>query len=378
MPQTTTSFKAVGLMSGSSLDGLDIAFCELKFAEGGALSDWHLIIADTVPISEFWKKVLTGLPSGSALQLAEAHAAFGEYIGELVNAFLEKHQLAPDFIASHGHTIFHYPDKRFTTQIGDGAAIAACTGRTVIDNFRAQDVALGGQGAPLAPLADRVLFSQYDFCLNLGGIANLTFKADGGRYVAYDIGGANQVLNALVQPIGLAYDDKGMMAAKGRLNADLKTKADALPFFSLPYPKSLGNDWVRREHIPIFLAANCPLEDKLHTACVQLAEQIAAHITQTLGREGVRRSNYKLLATGGGAMNDFLMACIRNACAPCNVEVVVPDARIISFKEAILMALLGALRLMGKPNCIASVTGATRDAVGGAVHMGIRFSAPFG
>jgi len=369
MVQTTTNFKALGLMSGSSLDGLDLAFCEMTFAENGALNAWNLVAADTLPLSEHWKKTLAELPAGSALQLAEAHAAFGEYVGELVNAFLEKHQLAPDFIASHGHTIFHYPNKRFTTQIGDGAAIAARTRRMVIDNFRAQDVALGGQGAPLAPMADRVLFSDYDFCLNLGGIANLTFKADGGRYVAYDLGGANQVLNALVQPIGLAYDDKGRLAARGNLNAPLKAKADALPFFSLPYPKSLGNDWVRRELIPLFVAADCSLEDKLHTACVQLAEQIAAHIAQTLKREGVHRAGYKLLATGGGALNDFLMDCIRKSCAAQNIEVVVPDARIISFKEAILMALLGALRVMGLPNCIASVTGASRDAVGGAVHL---------
>jgi len=371
MPQTiTTTFKALGLMSGSSLDGLDLAFCEFRFAESGALNEWRLVASDTLSFSEPWKKILAELPAGSAFQLAEAHAAFGEYVGDLVNAFLEEHQLTPDFIASHGHTIFHYPDKRFTTQIGDGAAIAARTGRVVIDNFRAQDVALGGQGAPLAPLADRVLFSDYDFCLNLGGIANLTLKADGGRYVAYDLGGANQVLNALVQPIGLAYDDKGRLAARGSLNAPLKAKADALPFFSQPYPKSLGNDWVRRELIPLFLAADCPLEDKLHTACVQLAEQISSHLAQTLEREGVQRSNYKLLATGGGAMNDFLMDCIQKSCAPQKVEVVVPDARIISFKEAILMALLGALRMMGKPNCMASVTGATRDAVGGAVHLG--------
>lgn len=370
MQQTETTYKALGLMSGSSLDGLDLAFCELTFGASGALNNWRLVAADTLPFSAHWKKVLAELPGGSAIQLAEAHAAFGEYTGDLVNSFLEKHQLSPDFVASHGHTIFHYPDRRFTTQIGDGAAIAARTGLVVIDNFRAQDIALGGQGAPLAPLADRVLFSDYDFCLNLGGIANLTLKADGGRYVAFDIGGANQVLNALVQPLGLAYDDKGQLAASGRLNAALKAKADALPYFSQLYPKSLGNDWVRREHIPVFLEADCPLEDKLHTACIQIAGQIAEHIALTLEQEGVNRSGYRLLATGGGAMNDFLMACIRQSCAAQNIDVIAPDALIIGFKEAILLALMGALRMMGLPNCIASVTGAARDAVSGAVHWG--------
>ncbi|NUO02944.1 MAG: anhydro-N-acetylmuramic acid kinase [Saprospiraceae bacterium] len=370
MQHTATNYKALGLMSGSSLDGLDLAFCDLKFTETGDLTAWHLVASDTLPFSENWKKTLAELPSGSALQLAEAHAGFGEYVGDLVNLFLKKYQLVPDFIASHGHTIFHYPNKRFTTQIGDGAAIAARTGIMVIDNFRAQDIALGGQGAPLAPLADRVLFSDYDFCLNLGGISNLTFKANNGRYVAYDIGGANQVLNALVQPLGLAYDDRGQLAASGKLNADLKTKADALPYFSQPYPKSLGNDWVRREHTPIFVEYDCPVADKLHTACRHIAGQIAVHLTQTLERENVKREQYKLLATGGGALNDFLIACIREACRDQQVEIVVPDARIISFKEAILMALMGALRLLGKPNCIASVTGAGRDAVSGAVHWG--------
>ncbi len=370
MSQNTITYKALGLMSGSSLDGLDLAYCEMTFAENGALSGWHLIAADTMPFSAAWKKKLVELPTGTALELAEAHATFGEYLGDLINGFLEENRLVPDFIASHGHTIFHYPDKRFTTQIGDGAAISARTGRVVIDNFRAQDIALGGQGAPLAPLADRVLFNEYDFCLNIGGIANLTFKADGGRYVAYDIGGANQVLNALVQTIGLAYDDRGKLAAGGKLDTALKNKADALPYFSQPYPKSLGNDWVRREHIPVFLESEALLEDKLHTACIQIAGQIATHLAQTLEREGVQRSRYKLLATGGGAMNDFLMDCIRETCSGLKVDVVVPDARIIGFKEAILMALMGALRMMGLPNCIASVTGAQQDAVSGAVHWG--------
>jgi len=366
------TFKAIGLMSGSSLDGLDIAFCELAFAhsESPSLSEWRLLHAETLLFSEHWKAILTTLPTGSALQLAEAHANFGAHIGDLVNQFLEKHQVVPDFIASHGHTIFHYPDQHFTTQIGDGAAIAARTRCTVIDNFRAQDVALGGQGAPLAPLADRLLFSDYDFCLNLGGIANITFRADGGRYVAYDIGGANQVLNALVQTIDLPYDDKGRLAASGKLNAKLKALADAPAFFSLPYPKSLDNGWVREALIPLFLNFDCPLEDKLHTLCVHLAEQIAVHIRRTLQTEGVQRPAYQLLATGGGAMNDFLMACIRQTCALEKVEIAVPEAAIIGFKEAILMALMGALRMMEQPNCLSSVTGAARNAVGGSVHFG--------
>jgi anhydro-N-acetylmuramic acid kinase len=364
----------VGLMSGSSLDGLDIACCEFELDEtqatGNPVRHWQLIDAETAPFSADWRRELKELPGKSARELALAHSRFGAYVGQLVSAFLQSRHIDPDLIASHGHTIFHFPDQGCTFQLGDGAAIAAATGFLVIDNFRAMDVALGGQGAPIAPIADRMLFPGYDFFLNLGGIANVTCNAN-GRYIAFDIGGANQVLNALVAPLGIEYDKDGTLAARGKLNKELLERANRLDYFRQSYPKSLGNDWVQEQLLPIYLEFESPLEDKLFTACAQLARQTARDLQDVLRRENIPARSYRLLATGGGAFNPFLIKQIREECRKvATLEVVIPDARIISFKEAVLMALMGALRLANIPNCMASVTGAWRDAIGGAVHQG--------
>lgn len=365
------TYRVLGLMSGSSLDGLDIAFCEFTF-ENRQLTSWQIHHAETMPFSEEWQAKLKSLPQASGKELTLAHAHFGHYAGKLVNQFLRQYPQEPDFIASHGHTIFHYPDEKMTLQIGDGAAIAAVTGYPVISDFRAMDIALGGQGAPVAPIADRYLLDGYDFYLNLGGIANVTCHVH-DKYIAFDIGGANQVLNALAQKLDLPYDIGGVIAASGTLNVELLAQANALPYHQLPYPKSLGNDWVQEQLIPIFLDFDAKISDKLHTACMYTAFQVAKDIGQIIEKEDIKKDNYKLLATGGGALNQFLMDCIRNACSKvADIEIIVPEPEIIGFKEAALMALMGVLRVENLPNCIASVTGASRDAVGGAIHQGWR------
>lgn len=355
-------------MSGSSLDGLDIAFCEIKL-ENGAIQHWQILVADTMAYNKAWQQRLRALPYASGRDLLLAHAHFGHHIGDLVNDFLQKYHIQPDFIASHGHTIFHFPKEKMTLQIGDGAAIAAVTGYPVVCDFRSMDVALGGQGAPIAPIADRMLFPGFDFFLNLGGIANITANVN-EKYIAFDIGGANQVLNQLVQPLDLEYDAGGKIAASGKLNKTLLHQADALPYHQESYPKSLGNDWVQEQLIPIYNNFDAPLEDKLHTACVQIARQTAKNITQVIHNEHFTKLNYRLLATGGGAFNDFLIERLREACHALNVEIIVPDTTIIGFKEAAMIALCGVLRMENLPNCIASVTGASRDAIGGAVYVG--------
>lgn len=353
-------------MSGSSLDGLDIAFCEFQFAED-TLVNWQILQAETLPYSENWQKRLRDLPQADGRALSLAHAHFGHLVGGLVNYFLQKYALQPDLIASHGHTVFHFPKEQMTLQIGDGSAIAAVTGYPVVCDFRAMDVALGGQGAPMAPIADRYLFLDYDFMLNLGGIANITANVT-GQYLAFDIGGANQVLNKLVAPLGLAYDAGGKLAASGSLNATLLQEADALPYHHESYPKSLGNDWVQEQLIPIYTQFDAPTEDKLHTACVQIARQTAKDIAQIIQKEHFVKNSYRLLATGGGVFNDFQITCLQEACKPLGIEIIVPDASIIGFKEAAMIALAGVLRMQSKPNFIASVTGASQDAMGGAVY----------
>lgn len=361
-------------MSGSSLDGLDMAFCSfvVRTTNTSAISleDWSIIEAATAPFSEEWQKRLLDLPQQSARNFAKTHVDFGHYLGVLASTFLKQKKQQPDFIASHGHTVFHFPDQHFTAQVGDAASIAVKTGYPVINDFRSADLAFGGQGAPLAPLADQWLLPGYDFYLNLGGIANISCNS-GDHFVAFDIGGANQILNALVQPLGLAYDDRGGIAANGQLNALLLKQTDQLAYFGAPYPKSLGNDWVQLQQVTPYLEFECPVEDKLHTACVQIGQQIAASIQMIIKRESLKKHQYQLLITGGGAFNTFLVRCIEKAIQQiAQIQITIPAPEIISFKEACLMALMGVLRMEKSPNCLSSVTGAKKSAVGGAIYLG--------
>lgn len=358
----------IGLMSGSSLDGVDLAFC--LFSRSGDRIDWRIQLAETLPFSDEWAARLANLPQSNARTLAATHAQFGQYLGQRVADFLQANQLPPCTVASHGHTIFHEPGPRgFTCQIGDGAAIAARSGCPVIHDFRAQDVALGGQGAPLAAMADSLLFPEYDFLLNLGGIANLSCRTPRG-YVAFDLTGANQILNRLAAEAGHPYDDKGQMAKKGQPNAELLQAANHLDFFRSPYPKSLGNHLVTEQLYPIFSDRTIPLPDRLHTACRHIAQQIRAGVADCITQEQLGTGPFRMLITGGGAFNDFLIHCIREALSdPLNCRVELPEPTLIHFKEALLMALLGYLRFQGQANCLPSATGAKAAAVGGSLHL---------
>lgn len=353
-------------MSGSSLDGLDLAFCEFKLSDGEII-DWELIIGETLPFSEKWQVRLKNLPQQSAFIFAQTDTYFGTYMGELVKEFLIKHKVKPDFIASHGHTVFHHPERQLTVQIGSGAALAGFTGYPVVCDFRSQDVAQGGEGAPIAPIADKLLLQGYDFYLNLGGIANISANIN-DKYIAFDIGGANQILNTLANEAGLEYDDKGNIAASGQLNTALQDEIDALPFFHIPYPKSLDNQWVMKHIAPPYQNDNIPLKDRLHTACVQLGAQIGLSIEEIIAKENLQKDRYRMLVTGGGAFNGFLVRSIQKSCS--QVEIVLPDSNLIAFKEAILIALAGVLRVVNQNNCLRSVTGAKRDTVGGAIYQG--------
>ena len=373
----TRTLHVIGTMSGSSLDGLDMALCRFELAPLAAapLKEWELLATHTVPFSPDWCARLRRLPAASGRELAAAHVDFGHYLGALLRPFIAKISVPLDCIASHGHTIFHYPEQRLTLQLGDGAALAAATGQVVIDNLRAMDVALGGQGAPLAPLADKLLLPGFDFYLNLGGIANISARV-GDRQIAFDISGANQVLDALAQTLGHPYDEGGRLAASGRLRPALLAAANELPYFSRQYPKSLGNDWVQEQLLPRYRHFEAPASDKLHTACVQLGQLTARAIEQIIEREQLAQPSYRMLVTGGGAFNDFLVDCIRAECEKsCSLAVIIPDPQQVAFKEAALIALMGALRLIERPNCLATATGARFDAVGGAVHYGIAQSA---
>jgi anhydro-N-acetylmuramic acid kinase len=360
----------IGLMSGSSLDGLDVAWCTFNFSDEhpDQLLDWELHHGATVPYPEPWLQSLRKAPLMSGKNLWTFHTALGHYFGETVREFLYEHSIMPDLVASHGHTVFHFPDQHTTTQIGDGAAIAAELSCIVIDQFRSLDMALGGQGAPLAPLADKYLLAEYFGNLNLGGIANISLQID-DTYIAFDIGGANQVLDALMQEVGKAYDDQGQLARSGQPVPHLIKLADQLDFFAAPYPKSLGNDWVQEQLLPIFQGTSFPLENRLRSFVEHLAGQIAKALQTVTQQHNLSLTNdHELLVAGGGGFNTFLCERIQEAIQP--VQLVVAEPKIIAYKEAALIALAGALRWLNQPNVLPSVTGARRAAVGGAIHYG--------
>ena len=341
----------VGLMSGTSLDGLDL--CCVAFDFDGK---WHyrILKAESVDYPAELRAKLANAQNMTALEYARLHSDYGLYLGKQVRDFLERNQLKVDLIASHGQTIFHQPSVRFTAQIGSGAGIAAVTGVDTVCDFRTTDVALGGQGAPLVPIGDAILFGDYNACLNLGGFSNISF-AEGEKRLAYDISPVNYVLNHYAGKRGLAFDRDGNLARSGNIDDALLKQLNGLPFYSQSGPKSLGREWVESEVYPLIEAANLPVEDVLATFVEHVAMQIARHV-----RHG------QVLVTGGGARNTFLLERMQ-ACAP-QVRYVVPDALTVDFKEALIFALLGALYMADRPNCLASVTGATHDNIGGCLY----------
>lgn len=356
MSHTKKEWLIAGLMSGTSLDGLDIAICRFRGKNEGW--SYEVLEAVTVAYPETMRKKLASVMKGTAEELAAFDAAFGAYSGEQVKKLIGQRKKKIDLIASHGHTIFHQPGKCFTTQIGNGAYIAAASGIPVVSDFRTMDVALGGQGAPLVPIGDKLLFEQYEYCLNLGGIANISFDRLGKR-IAGDICPVNIVLNALAEEKGKHYDKDGRLAAKGKPNAALLKKLNQLSFYKSKFPKSLGREWVEREVFPILHHTTISTEDKLATVCEHIALQIAA----TLNRE----KPSALLITGGGALNKYLVERIGAACGS-KIKVIVPDPLIVSYKEALIFAFLGLKRILGESNALSSVTGASRNSVGGALY----------
>lgn len=352
------SLKVLGLMSGTSLDGLDLALVNITEANDGL--HYEIVAAETIEYDQKRRDELANANLLSGEKLFELHHKFGVFLGESSLNFLQKHQLSCDLIASHGHTVFHQPANGFTTQIGHGADIAAIAGITTVCDFRSLDVASGGQGAPLVPIGDELFFGMYDYCLNLGGIANISCKVKNSR-IAFDICPVNMALNYLANSGGLKYDAEGKLAAAGKLNTTLFDKLNALEFYRKPYPRSLGAEWFNEYFLPIINSSTATLNDKLHT----ITQHIAYQISQALTLAG-NNPNTTALITGGGAKNKFLIQKIQEK---TTVKIIVPDVKIIDFKEALIFALLGYLRINNNKNTLASVTGAKKDSVGGAVYL---------
>ncbi len=350
-------------MSGSSLDGLDIAYTELTEISGKW--QYEIMAAECLPYPAVLAAELKRAHSLTVPEFLRLHTSYGHYLGEQVNHFIKRHSLQHKvhFIASHGHTVWHEPAARTTAQIGDGAAIAGWTLLPVISDLRHMDVALGGQGAPIVPIADKMLFSEYDFCLNLGGIANVT--VNGPEPLAFDICPANQLLNHFALRLEKEFDDKGAMARLGSNNETVLEKINQVAFYDMRTPKSLHNGFVTEEVLPHFEVLD-NMNDALYTSTRHIATQIGRALLPYLNP----LQEQTMLVTGGGAFNDFLVELIqeelnRNG----NVRVVIPGEATIIHKEAVAMALIGTLRWREEHNVLHSVTGAARSSVGGALWL---------
>ena len=350
---TNSSIKVIGLMSGTSLDGLDIAYCE--FFKNNQKWNFTIGTTQTISFEEKWITQLTEAGNLSGLGLIQLHKDFGEWIGYQTKYFIKQNNLQPDIIASHGHTIFHEPDKGITFQLGNGVNIAAVTGVDVISDFRSLDVALGGQGAPLVPIGDKLLFGGYDYCLNLGGFANISLDHNSER-VSYDVCPCNMALNFLASKKGLAYDKNGTMARKGRINEKLLHSLNDLPFYKKSYPKSLGREWFENNFLPYLKQENISIEDLLST--------IVDHIALQVGSAPDINNGKKLLISGGGTHNQFL---IEEISKKTGAEIIIPSPKIIDFKEALIFGFLGALRSNNEVNCLKSVTGSKTNNSGGII-----------
>lgn len=340
-------------MSGTSLDGVDLA--EIYFSEQSEKITFEIGKTQTAPYSTEWIKKLKNAINYSEKELKVLNSEYTALLGNIIKTFIEQNKIeAVDAVASHGHTILHQPQNGFTLQVGNLPELAQITNQRIVCDFRVQDVKLGGQGAPLVPIGDRILFSEYDYCLNLGGFSNISFEENGER-IAYDISPVNTVLNFYAHKLGMEYDDKGRISRSGIFNHELFEKLNSLNFYHKKHPKSLGFEFVKEVIFPI--TEKYEIKEVLRTFTEHIAFQISKNISH---------KNSKLLITGGGSYNDFLIKQIQHYLP--EKKIVIPEKKIIEYKEALIFALLGYLKLQNRINVLSSVTGATQNHSSGVVY----------
>ena len=348
------NYNFIGVMSGTSLDGVDLA--HLRFTVSNGNWAFEILECETVSYEDHWIATLKNAVGFSTFELQKLDADYTNLLGYIISNFIRKYNLQDiDAVCSHGHTILHQPQNGFTLQIGNLPEIAAVIGQKVVCDFRVQDVELGGQGAPLVPIGDRILFADYDYCLNLGGFSNVSFEEHGKR-IAFDISAVNTVLNFYSNQFGLDYDDQGRISKSGILNADLMEELNAIDFYQKAYPKSLGFESVKETILPMINRYDVPTEDKMRTFTEHIAFQIALALPQKTGT---------LFITGGGAYNDFLIQKIQHNLP--EMQIIIPEKKILEFKEALIFGLLGVLKLRNEINVLSSVTGAERDHSSGRI-----------
>ena len=348
-------YNIIGVMSGTSLDGIDLAHLNFEIVNGNW--NFQILESETIGYSQKWidqLKIAVGFSESELLHLNKKYTLL---LGNTISEFISKYNLKSiNAVCSHGHTILHQPKNGFTLQIGNLPEIATICNQKVVCDFRVQDVELGGQGAPLVPIGDRILFSTYDYCLNLGGFSNVSFEENGKR-IAFDISPVNTVLNFYANKLGLNYDDKGVISSTGKVNLSLFNELNELNFYKLAHPKSLGFEFVKEIVLPIIESHEISIEDKLATFTEHIAIQIGSALPN---------KKNKLLISGGGAYNDFLIGRIQYYLK--ETSFVIPEKKIIEFKEALIFGLLGVLKLRNEINTLSSVTGASKDHSSGKIY----------
>lgn len=341
-------------MSGTSLDGMDLVYCTFTYSNRWK---FEIVKAETVPYPSIWIDKLRNLVMFSKYELLKIDEDYTDFTGNVIDQFIKKHEISNlDAVCSHGHTALHQPENGLTYQIGNLPKLASLINETVVCDFRVEDVALGGQGAPLVPIGDQLLFAEYDFCLNLGGFANISSEVNGQR-IAYDICPVNIVLNHYVSHLGFDYDDGGKIAASGVVDRELLQQLNALDYYTSAYPKSLGLEWVKDEIFSLIDSYQLDPKDILRT--------FVEHCTIQISNEINFRNNASVLTTGGGAFNTFLMACLSDK---TQNTIIIPERSIIEYKEALIFAFLGVLKCRNENNCLSSVTGALHDHSSGKIY----------
>ncbi|HRX28442.1 MAG TPA: anhydro-N-acetylmuramic acid kinase [Saprospiraceae bacterium] len=351
--------KILGIMSGSSLDGVDLAVVE--FGDEG--KTYKLKSCRTIPYSQKIESLLRGIKERNLKEYFTAEQQYSVELANMINGYLNDENIRPDYISIHGHTLMHHPELGFSIQMGSAAQISVLTGIDTISDFRNQDIALGGQGAPLVSILERDLFPTYKLFLNLGGIANISYHMSKSDIISYDVCACNQVLNYYSNRLGKAYDDLGNHAKNGKQLDDLLIYLDSQSYFEKSYPKSLDNQYVYENFIyPI--PELIPEEDVLHTFCIHIANQIGLACLK------MNVETSEMLISGGGAYNDFLVSEIRKKVAPLGINIVIPDKEIIDYKESLLMAYLAYQNLNGGENTVKSATGARKEVIAGGHYKG--------
>ena len=356
MDKEIKTYRAIGLMSGTSLDGLDIADCSFTLEDGRWL--WKILKADTIPYPDKIRNQLQRATASSALEIHQLDLMLGRFMGNQVQKFLDALDDPIDLIASHGHTIFHQPQDLLTVQIGNLQALQQKCNQLVIGDFRKEDVLRGGQGAPLVPIGDKLLFSEHNICVNLGGIANLSYDQQDQR-LAYDVAPCNMLFNHLARLQNKPFDKDGAIAKGGKIIDSLLHKWDALSFYATDGAKSLGYEWVHENLLKDLDSAKHNVEDLMRTCLEHSTNQLAACI-QSITDKG------RILFTGGGSFNKYYIKVLKQK-LDANYELVIPDELLVSYKEALVFAFLGVLKYRNEINILSSATGAREDSTAGVI-----------